>query len=75
MDVTARRLGWTQNDGQPEYVSGELVIVEAEAGDYARHVVDGYTVDPESLEALRWADLHPATTSGTTPHTPGASGR
>ena len=65
MDVTARRLGWTPKDGPPEYVSGELVILEAEAGGYATHVVDGYTVDPESLEALRWAEQHPdpATTS------------
>ena len=74
MDVTARRLGWTPADGEPEYVSGELVILDAEAGlsvashpyaaaRYAVHVVDGYAVDPETIVALRWADLHPATTS------------
>ena len=32
MDVTARRLGWTPVDGEPEYVSGELVILDADAG-------------------------------------------
>jgi hypothetical protein len=61
VDVTARRLGWSPDDGEPEYVSGELVILEAGEGGYAVHVVDGYTVDPESLEALRWAEQPPAT--------------
>jgi hypothetical protein len=77
VDVMARRLGWTHADGLPEYVSGELVILDAESAlsvaarppeareEYAVHVVDGYTVDPESLVALRWADLPPARTATT----------
>jgi hypothetical protein len=65
LDVTARRLGWTQADGLPEYVSGELVILDAGAGreqaaEYAVHLVDGYAVDPESLVAVQWAELRPA---------------